>query len=170
MSPRSIPTPLLNQFGRKFEKLKARKPPPKTHLKKNTILISDTKEQGNYLAESFSKNSSSQNYSKSFQKTKDRKERNPPNFFSDNTENYNKPFLLNELKDALNKSNETAAGPDGLYYQFLTHLPQDCLKILLQLLTLSGCLAKSLPHGRRPLWCQFQSQTRTYPIQPITDR
>ena len=65
--------------------------------------------------------------------TKDRKERNPPNFFSDNSENYNKPFLLYELKDALNKSNETAAGPDGLYYQFLTHLSQDCLKILLQL-------------------------------------
>ena len=29
MSPRSIPTPLLNQFGRKLKKLKARKPPQK---------------------------------------------------------------------------------------------------------------------------------------------
>ena len=69
-----------------------------------------------------------------------------PNFFSDNTENSNKSFLLNELKDALNKSNETAAGPDGLYYQFLTHLPQDCLKILLQLLNtiwLSGKIPSS---------------------------
>ena len=26
------------------------------------------------------------------------------------------------------KSHETAAGSDGIYYQFLTHLPQDCLK------------------------------------------
>ena len=115
-------------------------------MKKNAILISDPKEQANYLAESFSKNSSSQNYSNSFQKIKDRKERNPPNFFSDNSENYNKPFLLNELKDALNKSNETAAGPDGLYYQLLTHLPQDCLKILLQLLNtiwLSGKIPSS---------------------------
>ena len=61
-------------------------------------------------------------------------------------ENYNKPFLLNELKDALNKSNETAAGPDGLYYQFLTHLPQDCLKIHLQLFNtiwLSGKIPSS---------------------------
>ena len=119
---------------KKIRKIKGKETTPKTHLKKNSILVSDPKEQANYLAESFSKNSSSQNYSKSFQKTKDRKERNPPNFFSDKSENYNKPFLLNELKDALNKSNETAAGPDGLYYQFLTDLPQDCLKILLQLL------------------------------------
>ena len=126
-----------------FKKAKAKK---KNHLKKNTFLVSDPKLQANYLAESFSKNSSSQNYSKSFKKTKDRKERNAHNSFSDNTENYNKPFILNELKHALNKSNETAAGPDGLYYQFLTHLPQDCLKILLQLLNtiwLSGKIPSS---------------------------
>ena len=131
---------------KKIRKIKGKDTTPKTHLKKNTILISDPKEQANYLAESFSKNSSSLNYSNSFQKIKDRKERTPPNFFSDNTENYNKPFLLNELKDALNKSNETAAGPDGLYYQFLTHLPQDCLKILLQLFNtiwLSGKIPSS---------------------------
>ena len=96
----------IKSVWKKIRKIKGKETTPKTHLKKNTILISDPKEQANYLAESFSKNSSSQNYSKSFQKTKDRKERNPPNFFSDNTENYNKPFLLNELKGALNKSNE----------------------------------------------------------------
>ena len=131
---------------KKIRKIKGKDTTQKTHLKKNTILVSDPKEQANYLAESFSKNSSSQNYSNSFQKIKDRKERTPPNFFSDNTENYNKPFLLDELKDALNKSNETAAGPDGLYYKFLTHLPQDCLKILLQLFNtiwLSGKIPSS---------------------------
>ena len=93
----------------------------------------DPKEQANYLAKTFAKNSSSQNYSKSFQKIKHHIEQNPPNFSSDNSENYNKPFLINELKHALKKSNETAASPDGLYHQFLTHLPQDCLKILLKL-------------------------------------
>ena len=131
---------------KKIRKIKGKETTPKTHLKKKTILVSDPKEQANYLTESFSKNSSSQNYSKSFQKTKDRKERNPPNFFSDNTENYNKPFPLNELKDALNKSNETTDDPDGLYYQFLTHLPQHCLKILLQLFNtiwLSGKIPSS---------------------------
>ena len=50
------------------------------------------------------------------------------------------------MKDALNKSNKTAASPNGLYYQFLTHLPQDCLKILLQLFNiiwLSGKIPSS---------------------------
>ena len=62
---------------KKIRKIKGKDTTPKTHLKKNTILISDPKEQANYLAESFSKNSSSQNYSISFQKIKDRKERTP---------------------------------------------------------------------------------------------
>ena len=53
---------------KKIRKIKGKDTTPKTHLKKNTILISDPKEQANYLAESFSKNSSSQNYSNSFQK------------------------------------------------------------------------------------------------------
>ena len=92
------------------------------------------------------KNSSSQNYSKSFQKIKHRREQNPPNFSLDNSESYNKPFLLNELREALNKSNETATGPDGVYYQFLTHLPLDCLKILPQIFNtiwLSGIIPSS---------------------------
>ena len=88
---------------------------------------------------------------KPFKKNKDRKEQNPPNFFSDNTENYNKPFLLNELKDAFNKSNETAAGPDGLYYQFLTHLPQDCLKILLQLFNIIWLSGKIPPSWKEAI-------------------
>ncbi|GFO03547.1 LINE-1 retrotransposable element orf2 protein [Plakobranchus ocellatus] len=32
-----------------------------------------------------------------------------------------------------NKSNESAAGPDGVYYQFLRHLPEPCLHTLLKL-------------------------------------
>ena len=122
----------------KIRKIKGKETTPKVHLKKNTNIISDPKEQANYLAESFSKNSSSQNCSKPFQKIKHHKEQNPPNFSSDNSENYNKPFLLNELKHALKKYNETAAGPDGIYYEFLTHLPQDCLIILLKLFNTIG--------------------------------
>ena len=92
----------------------------------------DPKEQANYFAESFAKNSSSQKYSKSFQKVKHRKEQIlqiSPQIILRVIIN---PFF-NELKDALNKSNETAAGPDGLYYQFLSVLPQDCFKILLRI-------------------------------------
>ncbi|GFO50013.1 RNA-directed DNA polymerase from mobile element jockey [Plakobranchus ocellatus] len=32
------------------------------------------------------------------------------------------PLLMSELKNSIVKSNESAAGPDGVYYQFLRHL------------------------------------------------
>ena len=114
----------LKSVWKKIRTIKGKETTPKVHLKKNAHFISDPKEQANYLAGTFVYNSSSQNYSKSFQKTKHHKEKNPPNFSSDNSENYNKPFLLNELKHAVKKSNETATGPDGIYYQFLTTFPR----------------------------------------------
>ncbi|GFS23280.1 RNA-directed DNA polymerase from mobile element jockey [Elysia marginata] len=74
------------------------------------------------------------NVGRHFQKYKTAKEKAVVDFSSDNTEPYNKPFMMSELKAALKKSNETAAGPDGIYYQFLTHLPSKCLDILLKIL------------------------------------
>ncbi|GFO05140.1 Pol-like protein [Plakobranchus ocellatus] len=55
------------------------------------------------------------------------------NFSSEDNEPYNNPFLMAELKNSIVKSNESAAGPDGVYYQFLRHLPESCLHILLKL-------------------------------------
>ena len=118
---------------KKNRKIKGKETTPKVHLKKNANLISNPKEQANNLAGTFAKNYSSQNYSKSFPKTKHHKEKNPPNFSSDNSENYNKNLSTKRIKTCLKKSNEMAAGPDGIYYQFLTHLPQDCLLTLLKL-------------------------------------
>ncbi|GFN92454.1 LINE-1 retrotransposable element orf2 protein [Plakobranchus ocellatus] len=54
-------------------------------------------------------------------------------FSSENIEPYNNPFLMTELKNSIVKSNESAAGPDGVYYQFLRHLPESCLHTLLKL-------------------------------------
>ena len=36
-----------------------------------------------------------------------------------NHEKYNVPFTASELLDALHKSHDTAAGPDGIHYQIL---------------------------------------------------
>ena len=118
---------------KKIQKIKGREPNPRCHLKKNDELITDNKEHANYLAETFSKNSSSNNYSNNFRKIKTTKEKNKINFSSENLENYNNPFILSELTESLKKSNQSAPGPDGIYYQFLTHLPEPCLKILLQI-------------------------------------
>ncbi|GFO43077.1 RNA-directed DNA polymerase from mobile element jockey [Plakobranchus ocellatus] len=38
-----------------------------------------------------------------------------------------------ELNISNVKSNESAAGPDGVYYPFLRHLPESCLHTLLKL-------------------------------------
>ncbi|GFN92577.1 urease subunit alpha [Plakobranchus ocellatus] len=40
---------------------------------------------------------------------------------------------MEELKNPVNKSNESAAGPGGVYYQFLRHLLESCLHTLLKL-------------------------------------
>ena len=45
-------------------------------------------------------------------------------FTSDNKEDYNQPFSLLELKQALQKSNDSAVGPDDIHYKLLTNLPE----------------------------------------------
>ena len=59
------------------------------------------------------------------------KERENLNFQSRNNEKYNLPFKLSELKNSLDKSNDTTAGPDDIHYQILKHLPSDALETLL---------------------------------------
>ncbi|GFO11825.1 RNA-directed DNA polymerase from mobile element jockey [Plakobranchus ocellatus] len=96
-------------------------------------IISNLKDHADHLDETFSNNSSSENYSKNFQQTKQRAEKVHLNFSSENNEPYNNPLLMSELKNYIVKSNESAAGPDGVYYQFLRHLPESCLQTLLKL-------------------------------------
>ena len=51
-------------------------------------------------------------------------------FISDNTEGYNQPFSLLELKQALQKYNDSAVGPDDIHYKLLTNLPESSLTLL----------------------------------------
>ena len=83
------------------------------------------------LGDAFSKNSSNSNYPKEFQNYQKYQEKIKLNFKSSNNEEYNNPFNLDELKDAINKSHDTATGPDEIHYQMLKHLPPKSLKTLL---------------------------------------
>ena len=47
---------------------------------------------------------------------------------------YNLPFKLSELKNSLDKSNDTTAGPDDIHYQILKHLPSDAFETLLNIM------------------------------------
>ena len=55
------------------------------------------------------------------------------NFKSSNNEEYNNPFNLDELKDAISKSHDTATGPDEIHHQMLKHLPLKSLQALLDI-------------------------------------
>ena len=103
------------------------------HLKVNDDLLTSKSDIANKLAETISKHSSSDNYVPSFQKYQKQQEQQSINFKSDNGENYNDQFSLSELKTALSKAHDTATGPDDIHYQLLKHLPETCLKILLDI-------------------------------------
>ena len=71
------------------------------HIKSNGNICSTTKDISNALGENFQKNSSSANYSETFQNIKQEREKEHLNFTSLNHEKYNVPFTASELLDAL---------------------------------------------------------------------
>ena len=101
-------------------------------LKEGDKVVTDKVEVANLLAASFQENSSTSHYSASFQKIKHQRESHSINFKSDNKELYNNSFSMDELKDALLKSNSSAPGPDNIHYNLMTHLPHTVLNILLK--------------------------------------
>ena len=91
------------------------------HLHVNNSEVSDIPDIANSLAQTFSDNSSSEQY-------------NPLNFKSNNTETYNNPFSMSELTAAISKLHDMAAGPDNIHYKMLKHLPASALDTLLHIL------------------------------------
>ena len=104
------------------------------HLENNDMTkITERVDIANRLAQEISKNSSSNNYHTKFQKHQEKVEKENLDFDTDNSENYNLPFTISELCDALKKSHDTATGPDKIHYQLLKHLPRDSLMVLLDI-------------------------------------
>ena len=102
------------------------------HLKVNGKLITDKKQIENLLASTISNNSSSQHYAPKVQAIKAQKAgKKYVKFKSDNSEGYNQPFSLLELKQALQKSNDSAIGPDDIHHKLLTNLLKCSLSLLL---------------------------------------
>ena len=107
----------------------------------NTIYIdksdgnkaTDRADIANTLADEFEKNSSSKHYTPKFQKFKKIIEKSKLSFQSNNQESYNTYFNIYELKQALDKANDTAIGPDEIHYQFLKHLPKESSHVLLNI-------------------------------------
>ena len=120
---------------------------PIRHLKVNNVEVSEFPDIANTIAQTFSNNSSSENYSNKFQYFRRQAETQQLKFKSNNYENYNSPFSLDELTDAISKSHDTAVGPDDVHYQMLKHLPDDALLTLLNILNNIGLRENSLQAG-----------------------
>ena len=111
--------------------------PPKQYLNgKDGAPITDPKDIANEHAAAFTDNSSSTRYSARFQTIKAQDERALIDFTSDNTEVYNKPFRLRDLRHSILKAKHRAPGPDGIHNNLLKHLPEDTLKILKYILNI----------------------------------
>ena len=106
---------------------------PIKHLSSDGIKITDKKDIAGKLAENFSENSSSKNYKKQFQTIKRNAEKCKLKFNSNNSEEYNLPFSLVELKNSIQKSHNTAVGPDEIHYEFIKNLPEESLNLLLKI-------------------------------------
>ena len=64
------------------------------------------------LGEAFGADLADRNYSKEFRDCREQQGRVGLGFGSNNNEEYGDPFNLDELKDAISKSHDAAAGPD----------------------------------------------------------
>ena len=71
-------------------------------------------------------------YSKQFQSIKENKEKYKINLNSKNQEVYNENFSMTELKTAIEKSHNSAIGPDEVHHGFLKQIPQKSLELLLE--------------------------------------
>ena len=89
---------------------------PIWHLKVNNVEVSDFPNIANTVAQTFSNNSSPENYSNTFQSFRCQAENQQLKFKSSNYDNYNNPFSLDELTDAISISHDTAVGPDDVHY------------------------------------------------------
>ena len=109
--------------------------PPKQYLNgEDGAPITDPKDIANEHAAAFADNSSSAHYSARFQTIKAQDERVRMDFTSDNTEVYNLPFRLRDLRRSILRAKPCAPGPDGIHNNQLKHLPEDTLKILKEIL------------------------------------
>ena len=110
------------------------KSPSYTHFNTSRETKAISKEDiANTFGETFLKKSSSRNYLEKCRNVKKHQEKYIINFKSLNNEEYNSHFNLLELKDAIQKSHDTATGPDEIHYQMLKHLPENALSTLLHI-------------------------------------
>ena len=121
-----------------ISKISGKKSPTAVHhLSVNGTEVSSVPDIANTLGQTFSNNSSSAHYTDTFNTRRRQAEKQQLKFKSNNIESYNALFSLQELSMAIEKSSDSAVGPDDIHYQMLKHLPQSALNTLLHIINQS---------------------------------
>ena len=145
---------MLKPFGKLFTKQKVKVPPVYRSSFSRWPLINWEAVCGQLSARSLADTSSSSHYSSQFQKFERTMKSKSLKFKSNNTENYNLSFSIVKLKQALQKSNNSVAGPDNI----CCNLPESVLSVLLKVHNYLGL--RNLPSLMEGNSCSSHSQAR----------
>ena len=99
----------------------------------NGQVVDEHVEVANTFAQFFADLSSRSNYPESFLRHERVLADTLPDFGNDNVEDYNEPFTIRELMQAINRSGSTSVGPDMIHYDFFRHLQDQQIAELLAL-------------------------------------
>ena len=97
------------------------------------VVTADPTAVANILAENFADVSSGHHYPPRFMAVKGAMEREQLDFSDDNQEYYNDPITITEVWQAIQKSKNTAPGPDGIHYKMLKRMHPTALRAMLKL-------------------------------------
>ena len=124
---------MSGEVWKTINKIRGRNTREKLILRSGSVYYTEREEIAEKLAETFAKVSSEENYNPTFLRYKIAAEQTSLNFKSTNTEPYNNPFTMQELKDAINTNKDTAPGPDGIHNRMLKNIPENSLIQLLNI-------------------------------------
>ena len=139
----------MSKIWKIVNKLKGTHKDSINHIVKEDGSVAETeKEVANEIADSLSKNCSSENYNENFKKFKSTKEKEKLDFSTKLNEIYNSKFTLSELKSCIADLSHTAPGPDKIHNTILAHLPEESILLLLDIFN-NIWTQKIFPHSWR---------------------
>ena len=137
----------MSKIWKIVNKLKGTHKDSINHIVKEDGSVAETeKEVANEIADSLSKNCSSENYNENFKKFKSTKEKEKLDFSTKLNEIYNSKFTLSELKSCIADLSHTAPGPDKIHNTILAHLPEESILLLLDIFN-NIWTQKMFPHS-----------------------
>ena len=124
----------MSKIWKMIRKLKGTNKDTIKHITKEDGTIAETEQDiANEIAKSLSDKSSTKNYTEKFTKVKTKEENEKLDFSSTNSESYNQPFTITEIKTCLSELSETAAGPDKINNIILSNLPPESISLMLEI-------------------------------------